>query len=312
MNRIRKQWHAALGMLLWLPASASAHVGERLYPIPYLSDEMLAEVQLDGRIEEWYELLGEPAMTSLDFRKIGEEEPPDPATLDFRIWLAWHDDPARFYVAFVGTDDVYENTHDYSVRSRSIMGTNDSIQLAIDGDHSGGGGCHVQDCWAVEDAWPEAHGQTQYYSAIARTADGPILDDGGTRVNTGEFAWTVFPPYGEGGGSVAGEAPYISVIELYVTPFDWWGNGYDSAGDNVVSELAAGQVIGFAMVVHDHDPPQEHHDQKALRPEGVELRDVALLRGDGLLDGILLPVESESTAVEGSTWGRIKASLKVK
>ena len=123
---------------------------------------------------------------------------------------------------------------------------------------------------AVEEAWPDAHGQTRNYSAIARTADGPILDDGGTRVNTGEFAWTVLPPYGEGGGSVAGEALYVSVIELYVTPFDWWGNGYDSAGDNVVSELAAGQVIGFAMVVHDHDPPQEHSEEKALLPEGVE------------------------------------------
>ena len=310
MNRIRKQCHAALGLLLWLPVSAGAHVGDRLYPISYLSDEMLAEVQLDGRIDEWYELLGEPAMTSLDFRKIGEEEPPDPGTLDFRIWLAWHDDPARFYVTFVATDDVYENTHDYSVRSRSIMSINDSIQLGIDGDHSGGGGCRFQDCWAVEDTWPEAQGQTQYYSAIALSAGGPTLDDPGIRSNTGEFGWTVLPPYGQGGGSVAGETPFISVIELYVTPFDWWGKGYDSAGDNVVSELAARQVIGFAMVVHDYDPPQEHHEQKALLPEGVDLADLSLLRGDGLLDGILLPIEPEGTAVEGSTWGRIKASLK--
>ncbi len=127
MNRIRKQWHAALGLLLWLPASASAHVGERLYPIPYLSDEMLVEVQLDGRIDEWYELLGEPAMTSLDFRERSEEEPPDPSSLDFRIWLAWHDDPVRLFVAFVATDDVYKNDHDYSVGSRRLISNNDSL-----------------------------------------------------------------------------------------------------------------------------------------------------------------------------------------
>ena len=309
MNRIGKQWVPALGMLLWLPGSAGAHVGERLFPVSWLSDEMLAEVQLDGRIEEWYELHGEPAMTSLDFWVIGEEAPPDPATLDFRIWLAWHDDPARFYVAFVATDDVYQNTHDYSVRLRSWIGNHDSISLYIDGDHSGGDGCSSRNC-SLED-WAEAQGQTQEYQAIARTVEGPTLDDSGTRVRTGEFAWTVLPPYGEAGGSVAGETPVISVIEFYVTPFDWWGNGWDSAADNMVTELAPGQVIGFAMVVDDPDPPEGHHDQKVLLPVGVEYRDIALAQGDGLLDGILLPVEPDVTAVEGSTWGRIKASLKV-
>ena len=310
MNRIRKHCNALLGLLLWLPAAAGAHVGERLYPVSYLSDEMLAEVRIDGRVEEWSELLGEPAMTTLDFGDIISDEPADPASLDFRIWLAWHDDPARFYLAFVAADDVYENAHDYSVLSQSVMSFYDSMGLAIDADHSGGPGCY-KICEQGGDEWPEAKGQTQYYSAVARTVDGPILDDAGTRVNTGEFAWTVFPPYGEGAGSVAGEAPYISVIEFYVTPFDWWVNGYDRAQDNAISELTARQVIGFGVVVYDYDPPQKVHDEDYLMPQGVERTDLLFLRGDGLLDGILLPVEPEGSAVEGSTWGRIKASLTV-
>ena len=58
----------ALGLLLSLAMSAGAHVGDRLYPIAYLSEEMLAQIQLhDGRIDEWYELLGEPTLTLLDF-----------------------------------------------------------------------------------------------------------------------------------------------------------------------------------------------------------------------------------------------------
>ena len=304
MNRIGKQWVPALGLLLWLPASAGAHVGDRLYPVSWLSDEMLASVDLhDGSIEEWYELLGEPAMTTLDFRKLGEEALPDPASLDFRIWLAWHDDPARFYVAFVAADDVYKNTHDYSVFLESSMSNNDSIQLSIDGDHSGGERC--RSCIEEED-YAEARGQTQGYDAIARTPEGPTLDDSDTRYFTGEFAWTVLPPYGEAGGSVAGEAPVISVIEFYVTPFDWWGNGFDVSADNVVSELVAGKIIGFEIVVWDYDPPQRHHEIRSLRLVGVGVEEV--LSG-GLLDGILLPVEPDVTAVEGSTWGRIKASL---
>ena len=300
MNRIRKHCNAVLGLLLWLPAAAGAHVGERLYPVSWLNDEMLAEVQLDGRMEEWSELIGEPAMTTLEFGDIIRDEPADPASLDFRIWLAWHDDPARFYLAFVAADDVYENEHDYSVSSRSIMSSYDSIGLAIDGDHSGGPGCY-KICEPVEDEWSEAYGQTQYYGAIARTASGSILRGGSS--------WTALPPYGEGAGSVAGEAPYISVIEFYVTPFDWWGGGWESAGDNAVSELTAGQVIGFAVVVYDYDPPQGFHHEDYLVAEGVDEIDLPFLRGDGLLDGILLPVEPEGSAVEGSTWGRIKASL---
>ena len=194
MNRLQKHWHAALGVLLWVPASAGAHVGDRLYPVSWLSEEMLAEVRMDGRIDEWFELIGEPAMTTLDFRDIIKEVPADPASLDFRIWLAWHDDPARFYLTFVATDDVYENTHDYGVGSPS-MSFFDSIELAIDGDHSGGVGCNYRfrDCGEVEDAWAEERGQTQFYSAIARTPDGPILDDGATRFNTESSPGRYFP-----------------------------------------------------------------------------------------------------------------------
>ena len=111
-NRITKFWHFTLGLLLSLAVSAGAHVGDRVYPIAYLSDEMLEKIDLeDGSVDEWYELIGDPVMTLLDFTKDYEDGSPlDPTDLDFRIWLAWHDDPVRFYAAFVASDDVYKNT----------------------------------------------------------------------------------------------------------------------------------------------------------------------------------------------------------
>ena len=116
-----------------------------VFPFAYLSDEMLEQIRLDdGRIDEWQELVGEPAMTLLDFQE-DRGRGPDPSDLDFRIWLAWHDDPARLYVAFVASDDVYDNTHDYSVdwfgSSRDNMMWSDCIMMGFDGDHSGGAGC---------------------------------------------------------------------------------------------------------------------------------------------------------------------------
>ena len=112
--RIRKQRWAALGFVLWLAVSAGAHVGDRVYPVSYLSDGMLEQIDLrDGLVDEWQELIGDPAMTALDFDSVIADQ--NPSDLDFRIWLAWHEDPPRFYVAFVSSDDVYKNTHNYDV-----------------------------------------------------------------------------------------------------------------------------------------------------------------------------------------------------
>ncbi len=254
-NPITKLWHPSLGLLLCFAMSAGAHVGDRVYPIAYLSDQMLERIDLeDGSVDEWYELIGEPTMTLLDFTEEWEDSAPDPADLDFRIWLAWHDEPARLYVAFVASDDVYKNTHDYSVdwstSVRHRLYTHDSIMLAVDGDHSGGAGCSS----CSEEEWLEISGHTQRYGAIART-NGPTLDDSSTRFYTGSFAWTALPPYGEGGGRVAGEAPFISVIELYVTPFNQKGGAWDSVEGIVISGLAAGQIVGFTIAVNDYDPP---------------------------------------------------------
>ena len=89
---------------LCLPGLVVAHVSsDRVYPIPYLSDEALEEIQLDdGIVDEWYDLAGEPNLVISDFTDKLSGTPFDPSDLDFRIWLAWHDDPVRLYVAFVG------------------------------------------------------------------------------------------------------------------------------------------------------------------------------------------------------------------
>ena len=167
---------------LCLPGLVAAHVSsDRVYPIPYLSDEALEEIQLDdGIVDEWYDLAGEPNLVISDFTDKLSGTPLDPSDLDFRIWLAWHDDPVRLYVAFVGSDDVYENTHDYEVETnfRNVIWTHDSIGLIVDGDHSGGGGFPGNRDVTEEDVI-EANGNAQLYSAISQTPTGPNIDGGG-------------------------------------------------------------------------------------------------------------------------------------
>ncbi|MCY3762867.1 MAG: hypothetical protein OXH50_16590 [Gemmatimonadetes bacterium] len=309
-----KKWCAAIGVLFWIVVSANAHSGERVFPITCLTDEMLAEIRLDdGLIEEWFDLIGEPGMTLLDFEEERGDLPLDPSDLDFRIWLAWHNDPARFYVAFVASDDVYINTHDFSGDGfQDLMFENDMMMLAIDGDHSGGAGFA-----GTPDDWLNHRGNAQHYEAIASTVSGPTLDDPRTRNTIEGFPWTVLPPYGDSGGGVAGEAPTISVIELYVTPFDRWDSDFLENGvDNVVSDLAAGQTVGFAVAAVD----QDHSEPEIWVPRGIEpdnefdslTLDMLTSRADSFLDGILLPADpAGGTAVGQATWGRIKAALKI-
>ena len=298
---------AILCLVLALAISAGAHSGDRLFPIPELTGEMLEKIQLDdGSAEEWYDLVGEPAMSLVDFRRGGAL--PDPSDLDFRIWLAWHHDPARFYVACVATDDVYIEP--------DRLGSPQLI-LAIDGDHSGGGSS--LESFEVEDFW----GESQTYGAIARTADGqPALYghswsglSGAYVVTNTVDSWMFFPPYGDVGGGVAGENPIIRVIELYVTPYDSW-QGSDSRPEEVmVSDLTAGEVLGFAILVGDSD---DEFSWGTVVPEAVQTEDPELdilshYRADVYLDGLLLPANptdpQEGSAVESITWGRIKAAL---
>ena len=305
-----------------LAIQAGAHVGDRLYPIAYLSDQMLAGIQLDdGQIQEWVDLLGEPTLTLLDFTEEFQGSPLDPTDLDFRIWLAWHDEPARLYVAFVASDDAYKNTHDYdsSKVNRRTVYMNDSITLAIDGDHSGGAGISNGD---PMERLIEVHGQTQFYAAVSHTASGPTLSDVVYRVQTGTLSWTTFPPYAESGGGVAGEAPVIWVVELYVTPFDRWGEeSWHGPAGSAVSRFSAGGVIGFTILVNDHDPPGDETVWKNWGPDFQQsdertrtFSNVLRYRADAFLDGLLLPAdpaEPEDSSVDAVSWGRIKASLKI-
>ena len=316
--RNKERFWGALYLLHLLAIMAGAHSGGRVYPIVELTDEMLEQIQLDdGTVDEWFELIGEPAMTLLDFQTHSNFIPPDPSNLDFRIWLAWHDDPDRLYVAFVASDDLYKNDHDYDAFGvRSSIDSHDSITLAIDGDHSGGAGYTST---STREEVLEAVGQTQRYEAIARTISGPLIRN---EIQwTGVFSWRLFPPYGDAGGGVFGEAPTISVIELYITPYDRWG-AWDEIEETEFSDLAAGQVVGFAIMVNDRDrdervtagcPGHPKPWSPVIPMYGTEIGHRNGFAADFFLDGILLPAdtEPEGTAVESVSWGRIKASLEM-
>ena len=104
----------------------AAHVGDRLYPISYLSEETLSALdQDDASVEDWIEAVGEPTLTLLDFDlasygpQVTSYDQYDPANLDFRIWLGWSRD-GKIHVAGQFADDAYYNDYGSGSEKNSI------------------------------------------------------------------------------------------------------------------------------------------------------------------------------------------------
>ena len=292
---MRGKWIRVLTLASGLVFSGQAHghFGDRIIPIFEITDDMLAQIELDGLIDEWPEVYGEPTLTPLDFSRYQY----DPADLDFRIWLGWHDATDRIYVGAVFFDDAYWT--DYKEADPRGWWDEDSMELIIDGDHSGGrqlrdgpGLLHL-----------ETYSLAQPYDAIARIPVGPNVGIWGASIvqdlREPVYDWMVKPPYSESSGGVYGENPTVSVIEFYVTPFD--ALSWDDPQESTVSDLQAGKVIGFDVAVCDVDPGKRRGGMRLARPQGGRW-------ADGLADGVL--VGASDSAVRKDSWGWIKDSLR--
>ncbi len=187
--------------------AVAAHVGDRLFPIPYLSEETLARLDLDdGSVEDWLDAVGEPTLTPLDFNLWSDTETTsydqlDPANLDFRIWVGWSRD-GRIHVAGEFADDVYVNEYDPLEFPNFFFDAHDSMSFLIDGDHTGGKYIFLNPPDLDE---LMTNSQAQGYDAIARVPGGPmislhlttdvIFDEQGEPPD-----WMVRPPFAGGGG----------------------------------------------------------------------------------------------------------------
>ena len=127
----------------------------------------------------------------------------------------------------------------------------------------------------------------------------------------GALEWVDDPPYADGGEGSVGENPVFWVLEFYVTPFDEliWNDPESSQP----SELVAGKVVGFFILIADFDANTAESgtgymiDDAFLRRQGNSAEDANFF-----VDGVLLEAGEflEHSAVQPSSWGMIKASLR--
>ena len=298
----------AIAATLFLAAAApgSSHVGDLVIPVFQLSDARAATLDVgDGSVLDWVEAVGNASLTTLDFEALGFNGPLalDPADLEFRIWLGWHETTSRLFVALERADDDYVNdfTRGEGPPFGLMTAWDGNIIVEVDGDHSGGQ-------WLPAAADPEErrllwHRQAQSFIALAETFDSQSQVDLFPPPGYGIDQFFLAPPFADGGGGVTGSDPTLTVTEFYATPFDrlvW-----NSPGESEASVLFARKAIGLNISVIDADRPDEV-DFYVLRTTS----DLGRGDADNFHDAILLaPLPRDDSAVAANSWGRIKASL---
>ena len=298
----------ALAPLLGLATASHAHVGDEIYFFYELRDADLERIDLtDGSVDDWLEVVGEPSLAASDFSWV--THPYDPSEVDFRIWLAWHQGSNTLWIAMERFDDLYFNLYDGDKRWEMQL-WDSSIRFMVDGDHSGGEysyllGWQCQEC--TPDQILEAQRQAQDWMAIAETPDGQHL------YHVGASEWVVGEPYAAAGGGVLGESPATTVTEFKVTPFD--DLIYNDEAASKASQLSPGKVIGFSIRTSDNDDTQWTDGHGRTIDLSLSGRLQSSINADHFVDGLLVgagdePVFDDDSAVEPSSWGRIKASFK--
>ena len=136
------------------PTRVHAHVGDEIYFFYELRDDDLERIDLDGSVDDWLGVVGEPSLTASDF--FWRNHPYDPSEVDFRIWLAWHQGSSTLWIAMERFDDLYFNLYD-GEKPWEMQLWDSSLRFLVDGDHSGGEysyllGWQCQECTA-DQSW---------------------------------------------------------------------------------------------------------------------------------------------------------------
>ena len=266
---------------------------------------------LDGDLSEWqvvpeaYAITQDTPGMAVAEGELGRAK--DPADLSYRLIVSWEAASNRLYFMWERFDDIIDLEF---ADGEGCCGQVDSIEIGVDADHSGG--LYFAHPSSAFDSAAERD------AARGRQAQGPHVQFGvegkpwkwnwqhGTH-------WDNEPPYAccadsyarQGGHGEAG----TTQAEWYVTPWD----EYDQTGPelSVEHDLSEGAIIGLMIAPTDMDI--ETAGQRGAKWVLGGGRDVWKDAG-AFSDFVLLPVDESlvASAVEGDSWGQIKAAMRMR
>ena len=235
----------------------------------------------------------------------------DASDLTIRVAVAWNDEFDRMYFAQERFDDVYDRD---VAEPPGACGGDDSIEVHVDADHSGGLLYYSGDDFPDTD-----EGRAARTSANGRDA---------------QIAHFRFPPIGEGNNawhwlwvSAAtwhDRAPYSCCPDSYdldgehggtdvTLTAEWWSVYFnalvhESPEESVIAPLSEGQVIGMGVAFCDIDGASNDSGHNSVWRSGGPGGARWYADSDVVSDWLLL--ENMMTAVESNSWGQVKASLE--
>jgi len=249
---------AAVGVLAGLSSVCWAHVPEgKIWKAVYIPNNRIPTI--DGDLSDWLWVDPSFIITADDMEDVlGSDTRPDSTDWYVRLYVGWNDSTNMVYWAADVTDDIHEaDTPDD--RHRYL---DDSVELDIDADHSGGnyrntepGGQQAQQLGFHPD--PPLGIRMAYHWAYP-----------GTEAEQEQMQWIFQSPYCEVASNLDSLPNYIMEGKLAI-----WDR-VDPAGPGASDRhtLTTGEIMGFTMCFNDVDTPgqDEHVRDHQLGLQGPE------------------------------------------
>ena len=210
---------------------------------------------LDGDISEWEVVPDNLWITINDGFQATDYDPGRAIDLDnlsFRVAFAWNDDLNRLYMVQERFDDVWDRDAGPSSDDHDVI-RDDSIEIGMDADHSGGMFWHDYDNLETG-----RHAESAHYYWPPREPWGWKWIWTSTAVS-GPDHWFQKQPHTCCADSYAlqGGQGVESILRSEWYTVAWDGLDHNSLENSVPHDFAEGEIIGLAVSFIDSDPGRE-------------------------------------------------------
>ena len=251
---------------------------------------------VDGDLSDWQQVGPDHTITTAAFRELANEASVDEADFSVALKFGWCDELNRLYVAA----EVHDDLHQIDRPSGSPwIFQDDAMEIFVDADHSGGQFADFSND-SEEDQLRMNGAEANHFVIAGPHPDGQFF------INLSAAGWYALAdgPFTAAAmrldGSVAG--PTDTSYEFMLVPFD----RIDISADflSVPHDLHSGETLGINVEFNDFDSHPDLFDAKWSLSGGFNSYRLSERFTDLVLDSPPGP-----TAVEGRSWGRIKASF---
>lgn len=263
------------------------HFPDRLVPV------------IDGDLSDWDPVDESYVITTGDFHDLVHDADPDLDDFSVRLMVGWNKTENKLYVAAQVRDDLHQIDRPDGTASLRIW-QDDSMNIFVDADHSGGQYANFRDMSAEEQF--KLNGSAAQHFVIA----GPPPDEA-FFINFSAAGWYSLAdgPHTAAAYALDGVVggPAVLSYEFMLTPFD----RVDISSDLFSQRhfMQENETMGFNVEFNDFDSSPDLFDAKWSLSGGHN----AHMLSERFADLILMPPEQVSM-VKPSSWGYLKASFK--